>query len=320
MDREIMAEIKKLSDRVQYLEDQLVKQRRENANLMEELDNTRNSAISSSFVGAVDKKFSEIMQTEEKIQMTVADVSDEAKKQYSKYEQTAQKIEMEVGAVYNEVLIGKDGNPADNPDKYENYKGSLVSYNGSNYRYSEMLGKWEKVDGNSISSSFKQTADGFFLNGDIKINGNAYQDGNIYVTGKGVEKGSALYVCDGDVSDVAGFISYDANGRNDNNEAGERMIISANGGYALKIATYNTGSVGNPNAQNISIGAGMWGGNGEVTDYSGYGYIYIDSPMVFSTYPQAANNPLGGKDVIFQDGCKVDFTDATVTGLYAVFE
>ena len=326
MDREIMAEIKKLSDRVQYLEDQLVKQRRENANLMEELDNTRNSAISSSFVGAVDKKFSEIMQTEEKIQMTVADVSDEAKKQYSKYEQTAQNISMEVSAVYEEPEILWGDTPKDNDDKnklYAYYKADTtgdVEHEGAKYsfvcyyRYNAISKKWEKTSADSIASQFVQTVDGFKLKGDVQINGNTYQNGHIYVTGEGAEKGSAIYVCNGDIDEITGFISFDTTGSGDN-EAKNRMLIAAEMGNALKILTYATSA--GQKSENISIGAGMWRGPNNTNEYSGYGYVYISSPIVFTHFGGKNDNLY---DVVFQDGCEVDFSNAKVSGLYAVFE
>lgn len=203
MDREIMAEIKKLSDRVQYLEDQLVKQRRENANLMEELDASRTSGISSSFVGAVDKKFSEIMQTEEKIQMTVADVSDEAKKQYSKYEQTAEKVAVVVADIeenvkqsiseieatakdisfkvgtywYAVVNVGVNPEDIDNKGALSKYTDSLITYKNQNYYYNDITDKWQKTDSDSITSQFLQTANGFKLNGDVLIDGNTFVNG-----------------------------------------------------------------------------------------------------------------------------------------------
>ena len=305
---------KKLESRVQYLEDKLIKQQRENADLLEQLTSLSDSGVSTALVGKLNKKFSEIVQTEGKIQSAVEDLSDDTRKRYSKIEQTAEKIETEVGAVYNEVLIGTNGNPVTNPEAYESYKGSLVSWNGNNYRYSSLLGKWEKVDGNSISSSFKQTAEGFYLEGDVKIDGNTYQNGNIYVTGKGVDKGSALYVCDGDVDNVAGFISFDSTGSGDN-EAENRMLVAAEMGHALKILTYASSE--KQDTENISIGAGMWRGPEATNEYSGYGYVYMSSPVVFTHFSTRNDT---AHDVVFQDGCEVDFSNATVTGLYAVFE
>lgn len=207
MDREIMAEIKKLSDRVQYLEDQLVKQRRENANLMEELDASRTSGISSSFVGAVDKKFSEIMQTEEKIQMTVADVSDEARKQYSKYEQTAKKIETEVADLSDEVegvagnisevtqtatditsIVKKifgapkdiDHVPGKDDDKSLIYKYTKKG-KSKIYYYDENTEGWKSDDDGVISSMFQQTAYGFVMNGNVKISGTQIIGDDLYI-------------------------------------------------------------------------------------------------------------------------------------------
>ena len=100
--KDIYKLVDELAKKVEFLEEKLIKQQRENADLMEQMSKQASSGVSSSFVGQVGKKFSEIMQTEEKIQMTVADVSDEARKQYSKYEQTAEKIETEVADLWEE--------------------------------------------------------------------------------------------------------------------------------------------------------------------------------------------------------------------------
>lgn len=314
--------VKRLELRVQFLEDKLIKQQRENADLLEQLTSLSDSGVSTALVGKLNKKFSEIVQTEDKISSTVADLSDETRKKYSKIEQTAEKIEMEVGAVYNEVLIGDD-NPITNPEYYEKYKGSLVSWNGKNYRYSTLLNKWEQVDGNSISSSFKQTADGFFLDGDIKINGNTYQNGKIvssslYTTGDANDTTSsyrppAVYICNGSEGNIAGVICYDSTGDEESEAASaDRMIVAAEMGYALKIMTY-CDSFGEIDAKNISIGAGLYR---DGHTYSGDGFVYFNSPVVFGG--DLGNGHNGS--VRFNGGCKVDFTDATVTGLYAVFE
>lgn len=326
MDREIMAEIKKLSDRIQYLEDQLTKQQRENADLKEQLSDASRSGVSSSLVGQINKQFSKISRTEEMIQMTVANVSDEARKQYSKYEQTAKNISMEVSAVYEEPEILWDDTPKDNGDKnklYAYYKADTtgdVEHEGAKYRfvcyyrYNAISKKWEETSADSIASQFVQTVDGFKLNGDVQINGNTYQNGHIYVTGEGAEKGSAIYVCNGDIDEITGFISFDTTGSGDN-EAKNRMLIAAEMGNALKILTYATSE--KQDSENISIGAGMWRGPYNTNEYSGYGYVYISSPIVFTHFEVKNDNKC---DVVFQDGCEVDFSDAKVSGLYAVFE
>ena len=317
---------KKLESRVQYLEDKLIKQQRENADLLEQLTSLSDSGVSTALVGKLNKKFSEIVQTEGKISSTVADLSDETRKKYSKIEQTAEKIETEVGAVYNEVLIGTNGNPVTNPEAYESYKGSLVSWNGNNYRYSSLLGKWEKVDGNSISSSFKQTADGFYLDGDVKIDGNTYQNGKIisssfYATGNSGQ-GSAIYIYKSNETsnseNKVGFISYESS-EPEEFSAGEKIVIASEMGKSLKLVTY-ADSNKEIESGNISIGAGMHRDN---HTYAGYGgYIYIGSPISFS----GGHIGIGDSksDILFGNDpynkCQVDFTYANVIGLHAVFE
>ena len=276
MDNEVMVEIKKLSDRVQYLEDQLVKQRRENANLMEELETSRTSGISSSFVGTVGKKFSEIMQTEDKIQMTVANVSDEAKKQYSKYEQTAQKIETQVAdlsdevdtvagdiseveqtassisstvtKIYGEVVIS-DTAPTDTGD-FDKEK--MYSCNGTFYYYNDVLKKWVAADSKSVFSQILQTKDGVFVLGNVKVSGTQIIGDDLYI---------------GD------------------NSASEPKMLRFN------------------NTANISTIEGITPGS-----YTALKFSAERMQLGESTY------------IYFGKSCTVDFSNTTVTSLYAVFE
>ena len=198
MDSEVMAEIKKLSDRVQYLEDQLTKLRRENANLMEELEASRTSGVSSSFVGQVDKKFSEIMQTEEKIQSTVADFSDDTSKKFSQVTQTAEGIkttvaklkknvednaeyisEVEQTALSISTTVTKIYGATEaitNKSEMTN-KSVMYHYGGFYYYFNEITNDWEKVNTNSVVSQLVQTKDGFVLNGNVKISGDQIVDG-----------------------------------------------------------------------------------------------------------------------------------------------
>jgi hypothetical protein len=289
VDREIMAEIKKLSDRVQYLEDQLVKQRRENANLLEELDASRTSGISSSFVGAVDKKFSEIMQTEEKIQMTVADVSDEARKQYSKYEQTAKKIETEVADLWEEdennkgdiskitqtatditSLVMKMFAPAKtttkNPlsDSSELDKNSLYLYGDNVFCYDDVLEEWRLIKDVTVSSSLKQTAFGFTINGNVRISGDVIVGGEITSTD---------------------FIT--SGGNSDLKLSGGAMTIT---------------ETGNGNLQDYVFSLAL--SDSEHADLGAYQVnIQSKDDAAFLNFKK-----------------KVNFSDAKVTGLYAVFE
>lgn len=283
MDREVMAEIKKLSDRVQHLEDKLTKQKRENANLLEALEASRTSGVSSSLVGQIDKKFSEIMQTEEKIQMTVADVSDKARKQYSKYEQTAQEIKTEVADLSGEVdtvagdisevtqtatditsIVKKifgapkeiTSPPGDDDDKSLIYK---YTENGESkiYYYDENTEEWKSDADGVISSMFQQTAYGFVMNGNVKISGDQIVEGTI--TGTEIELGK--------------------------NEFLDTIRLEMVGGTPRLAFYYSKGLLGYISSQDA----------GRVLFQSG-----------------------GSSEIGF--GGKVDFSVATVTGLYAVFE
>lgn len=325
-EEKIYSLLKKLEGRIEYLEEQLIKKKRENANLMEQLQNGDNG-ITSSFVEAVDKKFSEIMQTEEKIQMTVADVSDDARKQFSVITQKADSIQTEVATIFDAVFeVDVYPGRKENYDELKDYIGCLITYEGSNYYYSKSKEKWVETEDRSISSSFKQTSEGFFLDGNVKIDGNTYQNGKIisssfYATGDS-GKGSAIYIYNGNETsnseNKVGFISYEPS-KSAEFSAGEKIVIASEMGKSLKLVTY-ADSGNEIKSGNISIGAGMHRDN---HTYAGYGgYIYIGSPISFS----GGHIGIGDSksDVLFGNDpynkCQVDFTYATVVGLHAVFE
>ena len=327
-DKEFYAALKKLEERIQYLEDQLVKQKRENANLMEQLENGDNG-ITSSFVGAVDKKFSEIIQTEDEIQSTVADLSKESSKQFSVITQKADSIQTEVATIFDAVFeVDVYPGREENYDELKDYIGCLITYKGSNYYYSKSKEKWVETKDRSISSSFKQTSEGFFLDGNVKIDGNTYQNGCIYVTGEGGEANSkiapsAIYINKNntDFENRIGYISYEAS-EGGEFSAKEKVVIASWIGKALKLVTFaDSTEEGETHiaSGNISIGAGMFQ---DMSTYSGEGYIYIASPTSFSGGNASRDNI--NADVLFgndpNNKCKVDFTYATVVGLHAVFE
>lgn len=190
--------VKNLESRVQFLEDKLIKQQRENADLLEQLTSLSDSGVSTALVGKLNKKFSEIVQTEGKIQSAVKDLSDDTRKKYSKIEQTAQKIETEVADLSDEV----DG-AVSNISKIEQTASSISStvtkiygateavtskeemtdetvmyhYNNAYYYFNDVTKKWEKVDGKSVVSQLIQTKDGFVLDGNVKISGEQIVDG-----------------------------------------------------------------------------------------------------------------------------------------------
>ena len=287
--KDIYKLVDELAKKVEFLEEKLIKQQRENADLMEQMSKQASSGVSSSFVGQVGKKFSEIMQTEEKIQMTVADVSDEARKQYSKYEQTAQKIETEVADLWTEDVNNK-GNiskitqtamditslvmkmfaPAKTTtkdplsDSSDLDKNSLYLYKENVFCYDDVLEGWRLIKDVTVSSSLKQTAFGFTINGNVRISGDVIVGGEITSTD---------FVTSGGNSD-----------------------LKLSGG-AMTIA-----ETGNGNLQDYVFSLAL--SDSEHTDLGAYQVnIQSKDDAAFLNFKK-----------------KVNFSDATVTGLYAVFE
>lgn len=340
-DRDIQAQILQLKKQIEALEGAFLTMRRHYEDLLNNLDEDN---FAANYKVQQGNRFSKIEQTAEGITTKVGELRtdvDKNQEKISTVEQTANSVSSEVAILYNTpvALYGKipDENSATNvlyAYYIENDNGDVINDNkkysfSCYYKYNTVFEKWEPTDTKSIISRFEQTADGFKLDGDVKINGNTYQNGNIYVTGKGIEDGSAVYVCNGDAKNITGFISFDTAGTGEY-ETKDRMIIAATTLYneeeeewlpnALKITTLAGGNVEKVVTGNLSIGAGMWAQGDTPGKYSGKGYIYISSPIVFSKYEGVGGNSLNNRDVVFQDGCRVDFTDATVTGLHAVFE
>lgn len=270
--KDIYKIVSDLVSRVEFLEESLIKQQRENADLKEQLSDVSRSGVSSSLVGQVNKKFSEILRTEEKIQMTVADVSNEARKQYSKYEQTAEGIKTTVAKLEKDVEGNADyiseveqtalsisttvtkiyGATEAITDKSEMTNKSVMYYYGDAYYYfNEITNDWEKVNTNSVVSQLIQTKDGFVLAGNVKISGDQIVDGVAFLRNN---------VNIGDASTLK-----------------EQKIITFNS--VAKISTIK--------------GADLY-----PNEYAG---ISISAPLL-------------------KLGSRVDFSDATVAGLYAVFE
>ena len=212
------------------------------------------------------------MQTEEKIQMTVADVSNEARKQYSKYEQTAEGIKTTVAKLEKDVEGNADyiseveqtalsisttvtkiyGATEAITDESEMTNKSVMYYYGDAYYYfNEITNDWEKVNTNSVVSQLIQTKDGFVLNGNVKISGEQIVDG-VATLRDNVNVGDA-------------------------NTMNESRSITFNS--VAKISTIK--------------GADLY-----PNEYAG---LSISAPLL-------------------KLGSRVDFSNATVTGLYAVFE
>lgn len=285
---ELKAEIAKLSEKVQYLEDQFIKQKRENENMAKNFrDNSLNGV--SSLVGNVNKKFSEIVQTEDKIQSVVADLSTESKKRYSKIEQTAEKIETEVAALWTEdgnnkgdiskitqtatditSLVMKMFAPAKKAtkdplsDSSDLDKNSLYSYKDDVFCYDDVLEEWRLIKDVTVSSSLKQTAFGFTINGNVRISGDVIVGGEITSTD---------------------FVT--SGGNSDLKLSGGVMTITETGDGNLQDHVFS-----------LALS------DSEHTDLGAY-QVNIQSKdnAAFLNFKK-----------------KVNFSDATVTGLYAVFE
>ena len=274
MQEDVYKIIEDLSDRVQFLEDKLIKQQRENADLSEQITRISESGISASLIGNIKKKFSDISQTEDKISSTVADLSDETRKKYSKIEQTAEKVTVEVSKLSGEVdnVAGdvsrvefKADNISSTVTKIYNEavavksesemtdKSLMYYYNGKYRYYNDVTQKWVEVNSESVVSQFIQTANGFILNGNVKISGDQIVDGIATLRDN---------VNVGDVSTMD-----------------EQRGITFNS--VAKMSTIN----------NV----------GGVYDDDEYAGLSISAPLL-------------------KLGSRVDFSNATVTGLYAVFE
>ncbi len=113
-----------------------------------------------------------ITQTEELIETEVQSLTNVDAWLSSSITQTSNEIKSSVSSVFN--TITKVNSTSDMTDKSK-----LYTYNGVNYYYNNVQGKWMQVSGNSIASSFVQTSSGFQLKGDVSISGDAIVGGTI---------------------------------------------------------------------------------------------------------------------------------------------
>lgn len=65
------------------------------------------------------------------------------------------------------------------PESAKLDKNKIYQYNGKNYYYNNLSRKWEFVTDDSIYSVFEQTTDGFYLKGNVTIDGNVVTLKNI---------------------------------------------------------------------------------------------------------------------------------------------
>ena len=111
-----------------------------------------------------------ITQTAEEIKTEVNNYTDG---KVSEVSQTAEGIKATVTNRFGDVVL------LDSADSQKTDKTKVYFYNGSYWYYSAVDGAWLKTDDEFVQSTFLQTADGFELNGSVRINGNAYVNGEI---------------------------------------------------------------------------------------------------------------------------------------------
>lgn len=161
-------DFKQLRNEVQLLRDELAIMKRKYEDILYNLDDDN---FSSQFIKEKGDMKTAIEQTEEAITMQ-AEKIDENKEGLATLNITANGISSAVSSVFKEITIVTK--KADMTDESKIY-----SLGGYNYHYNNITKDWEKIDGNSIASSFVQTADGFELAGDVSISGDAIVGGTI---------------------------------------------------------------------------------------------------------------------------------------------
>jgi hypothetical protein len=158
------------------------------------------------------------------------------------------------------------------------------------------------------------------------IDGKMIKSGLFFATGEGAfynrnnesKDTAAYYICNGLSSkgtpQVVGYLSYDANGQNTEYENQNRVILTTISNTALKIQTQcwfdetANGGEGAMKAVNMSIGAGM---HPDLQTYSGEGYVYFGSPVIFSEHGATFNANTTFKGI-------VNFENAIIEGLDTV--
>ena len=107
-------------------------------------------------------KTSKIKQTADAITSEVTARKNADSNLSTRITQTESAITTTVASVFNEIEEVDSTSSMTDTSK-------IYTYNGANYHYNSITKKWVKVNGNSIASSFVQTADGFKLTGDVQI-------------------------------------------------------------------------------------------------------------------------------------------------------
>ena len=213
---ELLDKINKLDRELTALRDEYVKYRRQQEDLMYNLDDDNLSTV---YKQGMDGRFTKIevdadgIRTE--VQRIDGDVDDIATN-VSNIEQSATTISTQVSMMFDRAYQSPDdplGQGGD-PEELERYKGRLVTFTpqgateASYYYFNAIENKWKvaqrDADSGGIASQFKQTADGFILKGTTKIDGNTILNGNTLQNGtfisadnEGLDTGMKVCIKDG---------------------------------------------------------------------------------------------------------------------------
>ena len=170
MDILLEKKLKRLEDGIAILEEQLVSMKRHYEDILNNLDEDN---FSANYKVQQGNMYSKIEQTAEKVTVEVSNLSGEVDNivgDVSRVEFKADNISSTVTKIYNAaVAVDSESKMTDK---------SLMYYCNGKYRYyNDVTKKWDEVNSNSIVSQFIQTADGFILDGDVKISGDQIVDG-----------------------------------------------------------------------------------------------------------------------------------------------
>ncbi len=261
MDIFLEKKLKRLEDGIALLEEQLISMKRHYEDLLNNLDEDN---FSANYKVQQGNMYSKIEQTAEKIETEVSALWEENENRQgdiSRITQTATDITSLVMKMFAPAKTTTK-NPLS--DSSELDKNSLYLYGNNVFCYDDVLEEWRLIKDVTVSSSLKQTAFGFTINGNVRISGDVIVGGEITSTD---------------------FIT--SGGNSDLKLSGGAMTIT---------------ETGNGNLQDYVFSLAL--SDSEHTDLGAYQVnIQSKDDAAFLNFKK-----------------KVNFSDATVIGLYAVFE
>lgn len=131
--------------------------------------------------GSVEKLSSTFTMTADRISTRVSRMNGQIE---TKFEQTADAIKSLAFKKYDTTKAFTKSEMPTASNTTSSEKENLCKYNGKYYYFNNILQRWEEYsETNGVSSAFTQTADGFELNGCVKVSGDLITEGTI----KGVD-------------------------------------------------------------------------------------------------------------------------------------